>query len=59
MPNVIDDDEERLVHEVLAREVLAENPVEERGVRDEWKDRVGWHYKEDVMPTRARLMRQE
>jgi hypothetical protein len=44
MPDVVDDDEERLV-----REVLAENPVEERGVRDEWKDRVGWHRKEDVM----------
>jgi len=41
--NAIDDDEEQLV-----RQVLAENPVEERGVRDEWQQQVGWHRKEDV-----------
>lgn len=39
----IDDDEERLV-----QQVLAENPPEERGERDEWAARVGWHRKEDT-----------
>ena len=34
--------------EELVREVLAENPVEERGVRDEWVDHVGWNRKENI-----------
>jgi hypothetical protein len=38
-----DDDEERLV-----REVIAESPVEGVGIRDEWAQKVGWHRKEDV-----------
>lgn len=38
-----DDDEERLV-----REVIAENPVEDVGVREEWVKKVGWHRKEGV-----------
>ena len=38
-----DDDEEALV-----QQVLAENPVDERGVRDEWVQQVGWHHKEHV-----------
>jgi hypothetical protein len=37
------DDEEELV-----RQVLKDNPVEERGVREEWSQRVGWHRQEDV-----------
>ena len=41
--STVDDDEELLV-----REVIAENPVEERGVRDEWAGKVGWHDKVDV-----------
>ena len=40
----VDDDEEQLV-----RQVIAENPVQERGVRDEWAERVGWHRREDVL----------
>jgi len=44
----VDDDEEALV-----RQVLAENPVEERGVRDEWEGKVGWHRKEDVLGLRG------
>lgn len=39
----IDDDEERLV-----RQVIRENPVEERGVRDEWNQKVGWGRQEDI-----------
>ena len=46
---IIDDDEEQLV-----RQVLAENPAEERGVRDEWAGQVGWHRKEDVSFLRRR-----
>jgi hypothetical protein len=37
-----DDDEEKLV-----QQVLAENPPEDRGERDEWAKHVGWHRKED------------
>jgi hypothetical protein len=40
----IDDDAEALV-----REVLAENPPEDRGVRDEWDHQVGWHRKENIV----------
>jgi len=39
----IDDDEEKLV-----REVIAENPVEEKGERSEWSEHIGWHRKEDI-----------
>jgi hypothetical protein len=34
--------------EALVREVIAENPEKERGVRDEWAHQVGWHRKEDI-----------
>jgi hypothetical protein len=34
----------------LVKEVLEDNPPEERGVRDEWKHQVGWHRKEDINP---------
>lgn len=34
--------------ESLVQQVLAENPPEERGVRDEWNGHVGWHRKENV-----------
>jgi hypothetical protein len=34
----------------LLKEVLEENPPEERGVRDEWTNQVGWHRKEDINP---------
>jgi hypothetical protein len=40
----MDDDAEALV-----REVLAENPPEDRGVRDEWNHQVGWHRKENMI----------
>jgi hypothetical protein len=40
----IDDDGEALV-----QQVLAENPVQERGERQEWKHQVGWHRKEDII----------
>lgn len=43
MAAVDDDDEEKLV-----REVIAENPVQERGVRSEWDAQVGWHRKENI-----------
>lgn len=42
-PDNNDDDVEKLV-----QQVLAENPVEDRGVREEWNEHVGWHRKEDV-----------
>jgi len=32
----------------LMKQVLEENPPEERGVRDEWVGHVGWHRKENV-----------
>lgn len=32
----------------LVKEVLDENPPEERGVRDEWDHQVGWHRKENI-----------
>jgi hypothetical protein len=35
--------------EALVREVLAENPPEEQGVRDEWNHQVGWHRKENII----------
>ena len=38
-----EDDEESLV-----RQVIAENPVEDVGVREEWKQQIGWHHKENV-----------
>lgn len=34
--------------EALVREVIAENPVPERGIRDEWEGQVGWHRQEDI-----------
>ena len=48
MVNKDDDDEEALV-----QQVLAESPVDERGVRDEWVQQVGWHRKEHVGLLRA------
>lgn len=34
--------------EALVKEVLAENPPEDRGVREEWNHQVGWHRKENI-----------
>ncbi len=34
--------------ESLVQAVLEENPPEERGIREEWKDHVGWHRKENI-----------
>jgi hypothetical protein len=34
--------------EALVQQILNENPSEEVGLREEWKDRVGWHRKEDI-----------
>jgi hypothetical protein len=34
--------------EALVREVIAENPEEERGAREEWAQQVGWHRKENI-----------
>lgn len=34
--------------EALVQQVLNENPAKDQGVRDEWKDQVGWHRKEDI-----------
>mmetsp|Transcript_14402 Transcript_14402/g.30704 ORF Transcript_14402/g.30704 Transcript_14402/m.30704 type:complete len:187 (+) Transcript_14402:116-676(+) len=34
--------------ESLVQAVLEENPPEERGIRDEWKEHVGWHRKENI-----------
>ena len=45
----VDDDGETLV-----RQVIAENPVEERGVREEWVQQVGWHRKDDVLGLRGK-----
>ena len=39
------DDEEKLV-----REVISENPPEDRGVRPEWESHQGWHRVEDTHP---------
>ena len=39
----VDDDGERLV-----QQILAENPPDERGERDEWAAHVGWHRREDT-----------
>ena len=48
MPPVVDEEE-------LVREVLEDNPAEDRGVRDEWAAHIGWHRKEDVRgPTHIR-----
>jgi hypothetical protein len=35
--------------EILVRQVIAESPVVEVGVRDEWNQKVGWHRKENVL----------
>eukprot|EP00977_Amphora_coffeiformis_P018450 scaffold6503_cov99-Amphora_coffeaeformis.AAC.4 len=42
----MDDDDDEV--KKLVQEVIAENPVEEKGEREEWAARVGWHRKEDV-----------
>jgi hypothetical protein len=47
--NAIVDDEERLV-----QQVIAENPVEDVGVRDEWKQQIGWHQKENIYATNSK-----
>ena len=39
------DDEEELV-----REVISENPPEDRGVRPEWESHQGWHRVENTHP---------
>jgi hypothetical protein len=52
--------EEEYDEEALVREVIAENPEEERGVRDEWAQQVGWHRKENIFLGRQPLhIRQE
>lgn len=48
------DKEEFFDEEELVRQVLEENPVEERGTRDEWAQHVGWHHREDVHSLRSR-----
>lgn len=40
----MDDDEE------LVREVISENPPEDRGVRPEWESHQGWHRVENTHP---------
>lgn len=35
-------------YDELVREVIDENPPEEQGIRPEWKEKVGWHRKEDI-----------
>ena len=40
--------EDLLEEEELVRQVLQENPPEEKGERDEWKQHVGWHRIENV-----------
>jgi hypothetical protein len=35
--------------EILVRQVIAESPLVEVGVRDEWNQKVGWHRKENVL----------
>jgi hypothetical protein len=34
--------------EELVKEVLRDFPPEEKGEREEWKDHVGWHRKENI-----------
>lgn len=41
MPSTVDEEE-------LVREVLEDNPAEDRGERDEWAAHEGWHRKEDI-----------
>jgi hypothetical protein len=41
--------------EALVREVIAENPEEERGAREEWAQQVGWHRKENIFLGRQPL----
>jgi hypothetical protein len=36
----------------LVQEVIADNPLEEKGVRGEWKKQVGWHRKEYIRQRR-------
>ena len=36
--------------EELVREVISENPPEDRGVRPEWESHQGWHRVEDTHP---------
>ena len=50
----VDDDDDG---ETLVRQVIAENPVEERGVREEWVQQVGWHRKDDVLGLRGKPKR--
>ena len=42
------DEAEEEEEEELVREVLRDFPPEERGERDEWKEHVGWHRKENI-----------
>ena len=41
--NSVDDDGENLV-----RQVIAENPIADVGVREEWEQQIGWHQKENI-----------
>ena len=49
--NGVEDDEESLV-----RQVIAENPMEDAGVREEWKQQIGWHQKENIFTTTSNDM---
>ena len=37
------------VEELIVQEVRDENPPEDVGLRDEWKDHTGWHRKEVIL----------
>jgi hypothetical protein len=39
--------------EALVQQILDENPSEEAGVREEWKDHIGWHRQEDIRGDRV------
>ena len=43
-----DEEQREQEEEELVREVLREFPPEERGEREEWKDHVGWHRRENI-----------
>jgi hypothetical protein len=32
----------------IVRQVIAENPIQDVGIRNEWYEHVGWHRKEDI-----------
>jgi len=54
LPDIHTDDGEELV-----QQILKENPPEEIGLREEWKDHVGWHRTEDIHSVNVRGRQQE